>query len=123
MEKEYAQAIYSLAQEPDASAKDLVGKLMEHLQATGRVKLLPRILRELRRIEARAASLSETFEVASAGEKAAAEKEAHALGITAHARVNHDLISGWRARTGSRLIDRSGRRALLDLYRRIVASA
>ncbi len=74
---------------------------MAHLRETGREKLLPRILRELKRIDARAQSFGELLEVASAAEKASAEKEAHALGITAHAQVNHGLISGWRARSGA----------------------
>ncbi len=120
MEKEYAQALYELATKPDASADELVKKLVAHLKETGREKLLPGIARELNRLGARKAAFGETLEVASAAEAPRAEQEARELGITAAARVNGNLVSGWRARAGSRIIDRSGKRALLDLYRTIV---
>lgn len=123
MEKQYAQALFDLAQKPGASADELVKKLVAHLKATGREKLLPRIGRELHRIEMRAESFGESLEVATAHEKAAAEKEAKELGITAKAEVNETLVSGWRGRIGSRIIDRSGKRALLDLYRQIATNA
>lgn len=122
MEREYAQALFDLSQKPDADASELVKKLVAHLKETGREKLLPRIGRELARIEASAASFGELLEVASEHEKASAEKEAKEFGISAHAQVNETLVSGWRARSGSRIIDRSGKRALLDLYRQITAA-
>jgi F0F1-type ATP synthase delta subunit len=120
MEKTYAKA---LASKPEADSKKLVDTLVAHLRETGRLKLLPRILRELKRLDARATTLSETLEVASESEKAAATKEAKEMGITAEPTINTDLVSGWRAQTGSRIIDRSGKRALLDLYKRITAHA
>lgn len=123
MEKQYAIALFELAQKPDAKAETLVQKLREHLKEVGREKLLPRILREFSKLDALATAFGESLEVASQDEKAHAEKEAHALGITAHAHVNHDLVSGWRARKGSRVIDRSGKRALIDLYRQIAQNA
>lgn len=119
MEKEYAQALFNLSQKPGADASELVKQLVAHLKETGRLKLLPHIARELKRIEARAETFDEHLEVASEREIAQAEREANELGMHAKAQVNEDLISGWRARSGSRVIDRSGRRALLDLYRQI----
>ncbi len=119
LHKDYAQALFNLAQKPEAKAADLVKKLVTHLQVSGREKLLPHILREYKRIEARAEVLDESLEVASQSEKAAAVREAKEFGITAHANVNESLVSGWRAQKGSRVIDRSGKRALLDLYRTI----
>jgi F0F1-type ATP synthase delta subunit len=123
MEKEYAQALFELAQKPGASADALVKQLVKHLKETGREKLLPRILREFKRIDARSESFGELLEVASEQEVAAAQKEAKELGITATAQVNPDLVTGWRARKASRLIDRSGKRALVDLYRQIATNA
>ena len=123
MEKEYAQAVFDLAQKPGATASAIVKQLVAHLKETGREKLLPRIGRELGRIEARAQSFGELLEVASTKEKVQAEREAKALDITVHAHVNKALVSGWRARKGSRIIDRSGKRALLELYRQITAHA
>lgn len=123
MEKDYAQALYTLAKKPGAKADDLVKRLIAHLSETGREKLLPRILREFSRIDARAESFGEILEIASAKEKTAAEKEAQAFGITSPAQINAELVTGWRARSGSRVIDRSGKRALLDLYRQILTHA
>jgi len=123
MEKEYAQALFALAQKPNASADDLVQKLCKNLHETGREKLLPRILRELKRIDARAESFGESLEVASDAERTSAQKEARELGISTDAHVNAELVSGWRARSGSRVIDRSGKRALIELYRRITTHA
>lgn len=119
MHKEYAQALYNLAHQPNAHAADLVKKLVAQLKESGREKLLPHILREYQRLEARSQSLNESLEVASEHEKADAVREAKQLGIEAHPRINKDLVSGWRAQKGSRIIDRSGKRALLDLYRTI----
>ncbi|MDB4992442.1 MAG: hypothetical protein JWL75_687 [Parcubacteria group bacterium] len=123
MEKTYAKALYELASKEGADSKKLVDTLIAHLRETGRMKLLPRILLELKRIDARAGTLMESLEVASESEISEATKEAKELGINANATVNKDLVSGWRARTGSRIIDRSGKRALLDLYKRITAHA
>ena len=123
MEKDYAQALFTLAQKPGAKADELVKRLVAHLQETGREKLLQRILREFKRIDARAESFGESLEVASAKEKPGAVKEAGAFGITADAHINPELVTGWRARKGSRVIDRSGKRALLDLYRQILTHA
>ena len=70
-----------------------------HLKRTGRLKLLPRILRELRMREARAAKLAPRRETAA---------------------ENPSLISGWRSLEGGLLIDKTGKRALLDIYQRII---
>lgn len=122
MERTYAQALFNLSQKPGVSSTELVKTLRAHLKETGREKLLPRILLESKRITARAESFSEVLEVAHKNEAGEAEKEAKLLGISAKAELNPDLITGWRARSGSRVIDRTGKRALLDLYRQIVAS-
>lgn len=123
MEKQYAQAIFNLSQREGAHAAEIVRALRAHLKEVGREKLLPRILRELKRIEARTQSLVETFEVASEHEKKHAQIEAKELGVTTDPVINHTLVTGWRSRTGSRVIDRSGKRALLELYRRIASHA
>jgi hypothetical protein len=71
-----------------------------HLKRTGRLKLLPLVLRELYREEARAkksAPRTETVE------------------------ENPALISGWRTLENSMLTDHSGKSALIDIYKRIIA--
>lgn len=120
MEKLYADALKS-AVAKGGSEDTLVTNLLAHLKAEGRMKLLPGILRELRSQQVRGEKLAPMLEVASEDEKVRATKEAKAEGIeTKHVIVNDRLISGWRARSGSALIDRSGKQALIDIYRNIV---
>jgi F0F1-type ATP synthase delta subunit len=122
MEKTYAQAILSLLSREGANEKQIMDNLFAHLKATGRTKLLPGISRELQKAQMYTKNEEAHVEVAHKDESHAALAEALALGIEAkHAEVNPSLISGWRARKGSTLIDRSGKRALVDLYRRITA--
>jgi F0F1-type ATP synthase delta subunit len=119
MEKLYAKAIENLLAQ-GSDEKKLVAELTKHLTETGRVKLLPGILRHLRVLEARKAKLAPSVEAASEKEAAAAVKAAKAEGIeVAHATVNPALIRGWRARTGGTLIDRSAKQGLIELYRKV----
>jgi F0F1-type ATP synthase delta subunit len=121
METVYAQALINVLQ-GGAKEDEAVSSLVAHLKETGRLKLLPAILRELRTLQARTQVLGATVEVAHKAESAAALSAASALGITADsATINPLLISGWRAREGGRLIDRSGKRSLIDIYRRITS--
>lgn len=121
MEKVYAQALINTLRN-GAKEDDAVSSLVRHLKEAGRLKLLPAILRELETLGARDKTLSASVEVASEADAAQALREASAEGIAADAAtVNPLLISGWRAREGGRLIDRSGKRALIDIYRRITS--
>lgn len=119
MERDYAIAItHALAR--GTSEETVVANLRAELTKTGRLKLLPGILRELEALEARSATLTSVVEVAREEDSKQALEEARSAGIDAHkATVNPSLISGWRARSGSTLIDRSGKHALVDLYHRI----
>jgi len=71
----------------------------ERLARTGRLKLLPQVLRELEEAEARA-------------KKTAPRKETAAK--------NPSLISGWRSIENGVLTDRTGKRALIDIYQKII---
>lgn len=115
MEKVYADALTS-AVKKGGNEDTLVSNLLAHLKAEGRIKLLPGILRELKRMQVHEAKLVPVLEVATAAEKAVALKESGAT----HAVVNDRLISGWRLKSGSSLIDRSGKQALVDIYKNIV---
>jgi F0F1-type ATP synthase delta subunit len=122
MTQQYAQAIWSVAQSEKADAKKLVKNLSEHLKKEGRLKLLPGILWDLKRLEAAQAKLMPVVEVAHERESAKALKEAKALGIHAEkAVVNHALIKGWRATGNGKLIDATAKRELIDLYRNITS--
>ena len=119
MEKEYAQALARSLKNGTDETK-LIDGFLKHLKEEGRSKLLPGILRELKSIEARANKLAPSIEVESEGEKAAARSGAKEAGIdTDDIRVNPSLIRGWRARSGSMVVDRSAKQALVDLYQKI----
>lgn len=122
MEKQYAQAIYRLMSAGTLDADALSRLLTEHLERTGRLKLLPRIARELARIEAQASRTRDRIEIASDADRADALDTARSLGIVAEPTIVPELASGWRAYGKGSLIDRSGKRALLDLYRSIIAT-
>lgn len=117
MEKEYAQALVNaLAKGTDEATA--VRNLLASLRERGRLKLLPGILRELK--ARKAAADGAVIEVADRSGEDAALRAARAAGIEARdAIVNPSLISGWRARQGGRLVDRSGKRALLELYQNV----
>ncbi|HRH55784.1 MAG TPA: F0F1 ATP synthase subunit delta [Candidatus Paceibacterota bacterium] len=119
MEKEYALALAnSLARGTDEVA--LVDGFMKHLKEEGRMKILPGVLSELKALQAYRSASAPSLEVASEAEKAGAISAASALGLTPGAvTVNPSLIKGWRARSGSTLVDRSAKQALVDLYQKI----
>ena len=122
MEKLYARAVLELSRKEGTDTNKLVSQLSLHLKKTGRTKLYPGILRELKVLEARALKLAPTIEVASEKESHEAIAEAKKEGITVtKVHVNHDLIQGWRARSGGMLIDRSAKRGLTDLYRKVTS--
>lgn len=120
MENLYATVIQNLlakGMKEDA----VMNNLMAHLKENGRVKLLPGILRSLKTLMARKQTLGATVEVAKKEDAKKALSEAKALGIEAEeAIVNPILLSGWRGRKEGTLVDRSGKRALTDIYRSIV---
>ena len=71
-------------------------QLTEHLKRTGKMKLLPSILKELK-------------ETAALEAKRAPKKET--------AKENPSLISGWRSIENGVLTDRTGKSALLEIYK------
>ncbi len=118
---EYTRVLEAAAELDDTSAADaVIAKLILHLKGAGRMKLLPQIVRRLKKVAARRVALRGHVEVAHEKESAAALRAAAAAGIVAtHAHVNPDLIQGWRARSGDRLIDHSAKRALLHIYQQV----
>ena len=120
---EYTRLLESSAgHADDRVASEAVSKLVAHLKSTGRVKMLPAILRQLRTIAARRRALAPVVEVAHEKEAARALRDAAAAGIVAkHVHINTALIHGWRARSGSQLVDRSAKRALIDIYQKVTA--
>ena len=74
--------------------------LKEHLENTGRLKLLPRILSELKREEVRAAKSAPRTETA---------------------KKHPELLSGSRTLENGLLTDSTGKRALLEIYQRVIS--
>lgn len=120
MEKVYAKALDDLTRTQGMREDEAYEKLLTHLRATGRMKILPQLLRELKTLRERKRMHAPSLEVASAAESSAAEKAAKEQGVEVKAVVNPALVTGWRLTTGAALVDRSGKRALIDLYRSIV---
>ena len=115
----YAQVLKRLS-EKGTDEGTIVKNLIAHLRDTGRMKLLPGILRELKTREAESEALASSVEVAKASDEKRALAAAKEAGVTVDkATVNPSLLSGWRARSGSQLVDRSGKRQLIELYRNI----
>jgi hypothetical protein len=117
----YTRLLEVTAELEDARAADAaVNKLIMHLKSAGRMKLLPQIVRELRKVAARRHALQPKVEVADKKESTAALHAAAQKGIVAkHAVVNPTLIRGWRAQHAGILIDRSGKGALIDIYQNV----
>ena len=74
--------------------------LTAHLARTGRTKLLPKILRELKAREAREFGQNMKKETVL---------------------ENPSLISGWRSIENGVLTDTTGKRALLEIYQKVIS--
>jgi len=114
----YADAILRL--QDSVAPEKLVAGLVAALRSTGRAKLLPKILAELKAREGRKLATTPLIEVAKESETARALQGARSEGIEADSVVvNPTLLSGWRARGNGLLVDRSGKKNLVDLYLKI----
>ncbi len=78
-----------------------VDTFLGHLKRTGRIKLLPSVLRELQATALREKKMGERTETA---------------------KDNPELISGTRTLKNGFLTDTTGKRALLEMYQRITKS-
>ncbi len=119
----YTRLLKAVADTGETAVADVaVTKLVRHLKSMGRMKMLPQIVRELRTIAARRNALHPRLEVASAKEVPAALKDAKTLGIAVEqVEINPSLIRGWRAQSRGRLIDRSAKQALIQIYQKVTA--
>lgn len=119
----YTRLLEATAEHESKEVSDAaVTKLIVHLKSAGRMQMLPQIARELKNIAARRHALRPHLEVAHGKEAESALAAAALEGIVVkHAVINTDLIHGWRARSGDRLIDRSAKRALLHIYQNVTA--
>ena len=120
MEKEYAHAVATMSRREGADEAAIVSGLMRELRLSGRSKMLPGILRELRTLEAREQRLAPVLEVATSRDEAAGREAMKKEGIEIEkVVVNPSLIQGWRVRANGLLWDQSAKRALTDIYKKI----
>lgn len=118
MEKLYAKVLYKLK---ESGKENSAESLIAHLKRTGRLKLLPRILRAYKEEIERKGEKAMSIEVASKADEASALALAKEYGVaTDKTVVNESLIKGFRVRAQGKLIDRSAKRSLIDLYYNIV---
>lgn len=116
----YASAIARLGE--SVTSEKAVAGLIKNLKDKGRLKLLPAILRELKRMDAGKLATTPLVEVSRESEMQSALSAAKSAGIDAkEAVVNASLLQGWRARGNGKLIDMSAKSNLLDLYRKITS--
>lgn len=118
----YTKLLESAAELADEKKKHaVVEKLVMHLKSNGRVKMLSQIANELKKIDARRTKMQPVLEVASEKEVHAAHKGAEEAGLPTHkAHINHALIRGWRVKDANRLVDHSAKRALIDIYKKVI---
>ncbi len=116
----YASALNRL--DDSVAPEKAVAGLIKNLKDKGRLKLLPAILRELRRMDAGKLATTPLVEVSRESEAQSALSAAKSAGIEASkVVVNPALLQGWRVRGNGKLIDRSAKSNLLDLYRKITS--
>lgn len=117
----YTRLLEAVAEMEEKEASDrAVTKLIMHLKSAGRMNMLPKIARELKRVAARRMALDARVEVAREKDAAAALRAAAAAGITAKAaQVNPSLIRGWRAQGQGKLVDHSAKHALVRIYQKV----
>lgn len=113
MEQAYAQALWK-AVEGGKSPKEAVHAVHAMLVRQGRVGLMPRIERALKRIAAReAAARPKLFVAREKDAKLALEKS----GLDeSDVFIDESLIGGWRLESLDKLVDNSYKSRLLEIY-------
>ena len=120
---DYTRLLEVAAESGNAKAADhAVKKLIVHLKSIGQIRMLSKVAHELKKVQARKNALAPLVEVAHKKESAAALKAAAKEGIKApKAIVNTSLIAGYRARGAGKLIDRSAKAALIEIYQNVTS--
>ncbi|HEV3245321.1 MAG TPA: F0F1 ATP synthase subunit delta [Candidatus Paceibacterota bacterium] len=128
MEQAYAQALMQLI-EGGMQPKKALHALVESLKVKGREALLPRIARAFERLAQREMHKNAVvMSVAKEKDVHAGKRDAKELLETIGAeskdvevRIDEDLIGGWRLEGRGMLVDRSFKKALLQMYNRATA--
>lgn len=120
---EYAALLLELSKSSETAKVE--EKFLALLEKRGHLKLLPSIVTAYERLVAKEKAVSEpVLTIARESDRhyalAAAKAE---MGGAPSPRVQIDAkqVGGWRLQNGSTLIDRTEKRMLLDLYRKMTA--
>jgi len=125
---EYAQALENSLEgvTSEAQATERVNALVTVLKNAGKLKALPAILREFKRMQLRKTAQRATLTIAHKDTEQVARAELAArltektVGDISIA-IDENLIGGWRYVDHDTLVDTSYKAGLLELYRKITA--
>lgn len=130
--REYAQAlIAALEHIPEGHEDACVARFIAHIEHAGQTKLLPKIIRAIEtevslRKEKNRATIFFARSQDAARYQVALGADIKALGGGTEEMTNvidPYLVGGYMIKTRDRLLDRSTKRALVDLYQRICDSS
>lgn len=118
MDTNYAHAAVKLVQR-GMTPKQAVAALVGHAAARGRARLVPRIARALRALQAVSAAREHTVLFVAHEKDAAQARKASDAPKDASVQIDETQIGGWRLRGKGRLVDATHKHALHQLYIRI----
>lgn len=114
---QYAALLREVEDRPET-----VAQIFTLLSKRGHRKLLPAILAEIQRLDAKQEKVGKTvLTVARAADEASAKKATSTYGVPDTTVVDPAIIGGWRFRNTGTLVDHSYKRMLLDLYRTVTS--
>lgn len=123
----YAQLVIEVARSAPGGGKELANHFLELLKSRGHERLVPRILRELSRLEARERRRGEiVMRVAKKGDAARYAKQASAVrparaGGEFREVVDKALVDGFSLEGADFRFDASARRTLITMFETLTA--
>ncbi len=119
---QYAQALHRAVQERGTDPK-LFERLQAMLKRRGHYKLIPRIAAAYEKLTGQERHDAVHVRVAREQEVEQARKSAASLApsIDPHVAIDEELVSGYTVQSRDFRFDASGRRTLIDLYRKLIA--
>ncbi len=121
LSRKYALELAQVSDCADVGEEKLVENLIKDLRSRGRMKLLPSIVRELKKIRMQERKNEPCVEIAREEDREKVCAGVNELGVSTYSvMVNPTLVRGWRVRAQGRLIDNTTKQALIELYRVII---
>ncbi|OHA84226.1 MAG: hypothetical protein A2408_03350 [Candidatus Yonathbacteria bacterium RIFOXYC1_FULL_52_10] len=128
---DYARALASaLDQKDSARAGEMIARFVALVRRRGHARLLPKIVTAFERdahVRARAnqAHVTVADEAVIKDQARSIAEHAQTIGVSSKDiafTIDDTLITGYRIRTRDKIVDVSGKRALLEIYRRMVTT-